>query len=198
MDAWVVVLLVVIVVAIAVAAWTIARKKRTEDLRGRFGPEYNRAMEDRGDRREAEKDLKARAERRSQLDIRPLAPETRTRYAQQWKDVQTRFVDDPSNAVGEADELVIVVMTDRGYPMDDFDQRAADVSVDHPRVVESYRAAHTISIANANGRAGTEDLRQALVHYRALFQELLGEDEGAPGRTEVDLREERRTGGPLR
>jgi hypothetical protein len=196
MDAWVIVLLVLIVLAIAAAAWTIARKKRTEDLRGRFGPEYNRAMEDRGDRREAEKDLKARADRRSQLEIRPLAPETRARYAERWKDVQTRFVDDPSKAVGEADELVIAVMSDRGYPMDDFDQRAADVSVDHPRVVESYRAAHTISIANANGRAGTEDLRQALVHYRALFQELLGEDEGA-SRSDVS-REERQTGGPLR
>jgi hypothetical protein len=197
MDAWVIVLLVLIVLAIAAAAWTIARRKRTEDLRGRFGPEYNRAMEDRGDRRAAEKDLQARADRRSQLEIRPLAPETRARYAEQWKDVQTRFVDDPSKAVGEADELVIAVMSHRGYPMDDFDQRAADVSVDHPRVVESYRAAHTISIANANGRAGTEDLRQALVHYRALFQELLGEDEGA-SRREVDVGEERQTGGPLR
>jgi hypothetical protein len=194
MDAWIIILLLVLIVAVALVAWTVTRKKRTEDLRGRFGPEYGRAVEDRGDRRAAEKELKARADRRSKLDIRPLAPEARDRYAGQWKDVQTRFVDDPSGAVTQADGLVIAVMTDRGYPMDDFEQRAADVSVDHPRVVESYRAAHSISQANSQGRAGTEDLRQAFVHYRTLFDELLESGDGTERSREVDLREEHRTG----
>jgi hypothetical protein len=194
MDAWIIILLLVLIVAVALVAWTVTRKKRTEDLRGRFGPEYGRAVEDRGDRRAAEKELKARADRRSKLDIRPLAPEARDRYAGQWKDVQTRFVDDPSGAVTQADGLVIAVMTDRGYPMDDFEQRAADVSVDHPRVVESYRAAHSISQANSQGRAGTEDLRQAFVHYRTLFDELLESGDGTERAREVDLREEHRTG----
>jgi hypothetical protein len=178
MDAWAILLLVVLVAAVAFIAWGAARKKRTRDLRGRFGPEYSRAVEDAGSRRSAEKDLKERADRRAKLDIRPLAPEVRERYADRWREVQTRFVDDPSKAVVEADELVARVMTDSGYPVDDFDQRAADVSVDHPRVVESYRAAHSVWEANRSGRAGTEDLRQALVHYRALFDELLGAGAG--------------------
>jgi hypothetical protein len=173
MDAWLVVLIVVILAAIAIGAWMAMRTKRTEQLRGRFGPEYGRAVDERGDKRAAEKELKERADRRARLDIRPLAPEARERYTRRWEEVQTRFVDDPSAAVTEADDLVAKVMSDRGYPVEDFEQRAADVSVDHPRVVESYRAAHAISVANSNGRAGTEDLRQAVVHYRALFSELL-------------------------
>jgi hypothetical protein len=165
MDAWIILLLIVLVAAVAFVAWGAARKKRTENLRGRFGPEYSRTVEDAGDRKDAEKELQARADRRAKLDIRPLAPEVRERYADRWREVQTRFVDDPSKAVVEADELV---------------QRAADVSVDHPRVVESYRAAHSVWEANRSGSAGTEDLRQALVHYRALFDELLGAGESAP------------------
>jgi hypothetical protein len=180
MDAWIILLLIVLVAAVAFVAWGAARKKRTENLRGRFGPEYSRTVEDAGDRKDAEKELQARADRRAKLDIRPLAPEVRERYADRWREVQTRFVDDPSKAVVEADELVARVMSDSGYPVDDFDQRAADVSVDHPRVVESYRAAHSVWEANRSGSAGTEDLRQALVHYRALFDELLGAGESAP------------------
>jgi hypothetical protein len=178
MDAWLVVLIIVILAAIAIGAWMAMRTKRTEQLRSRFGPEYGRAVEERGDKSAAEKELKERADRRAELDIRPLEPEARQRYARRWKEVQARFVDDPSAAVTEADELVGEVMAERGYPVEDFDQRAADVSVDHPRVVESYRAAHTISVANRSDRAGTEDLRQAVVHYRALFSELLEETPG--------------------
>ena len=178
MDAWLVVLIIVILAAIAIGAWMAMRTKRTEQLRSRFGPEYGRAVEERGDKSAAEKELKERADRRAELDIRPLEPEARQRYARRWKEVQALFVDDPSAAVTEADELVGEVMAERGYPVEDFDQRAADVSVDHPRVVESYRAAHTISVANRSGRAGTEDLRQAVVHYRALFSELLEETPG--------------------
>jgi hypothetical protein len=126
-----------------------------------------------GDRRGAESELEGRQKRRAQLDIRPLDPAARLRYAEQWRQVQERFVDSPSVAVGEADVLVIEVMRDRGYPMEDFETRVQDVSVDHPHVVENYRAAHRISQANERGEASTEDLRQAMVHCRTLFQELL-------------------------
>jgi hypothetical protein len=167
--------LVIIIIALLVAlAVVVMRQRRSKELKEGFGPEYQRVVEERGDQRSAESELAERRKRREQLDIRPLDPGDRDRYAEQWRATQKRFVDDPSGAVGEADELVIAVMRRRGYPVDDFDQRAADVSVDHPVVVENYRAAHDISTANADGRARTEDLRQAMVHYRALFDDLLG------------------------
>jgi hypothetical protein len=179
--AWVVVAVVVIVV-IALAVWAAMRKRRTESLRQQFGSEYDRTVEETGGARDAESELEERRRRREELDIRPLAPGARQRYADEWRAVQARFVDDPSGAVTQADTLVTQVMRERGYPMDDFDQRAADVSVDHPGVVGDYRAAHDISTRSADGDAETEDLRQAMVHYRALFEDLLEEDAGGETR----------------
>ncbi|MDP9341855.1 MAG: hypothetical protein M3Q23_07065 [Actinomycetota bacterium] len=169
---WVIVALVV-VLAVAAIVWRLASKRRTGQLKEAFGPEYERSKAEAGSRRKAESELAARQTRREGLDIRPLAPEARDRYSASWVQVQGRFVDEPGVAVTEADRLVSAVMRDRGYPMDDFDQRSADISVDLPHVVEDYRAAHAISMANDHGKASTEDLRQAFVHYRSLFDELL-------------------------
>jgi hypothetical protein len=177
MPAWVwVIVAIVVIVAIALAVWAAMRKRRTESLRQQFGPEYERTVDDADNPRDAESELEERRRRRAELDIRPLAPAARGRYADEWRSVQARFVDDPAGAVGQADALVTQVMRERGYPMDDFDQRAADVSVDHPQVVGDYRAAHDISMRSSNGDAETEDLRQAMVHYRALFEQLLESD----------------------
>jgi hypothetical protein len=176
MDAiWWVIIAVVAIGVIAAIAWTVNEKRRTTTLREQFGPEYDRTLEVREDRKTAESELAERRERRERLDIHPLDAARRQRYAAQWNEVQARFVDQPAVAVAQADELVTVVMRDRGYPIDDFEQRAADVSVDHPQVVENYRAAHRISSRVGSNQANTEDLRQALVHYRVLFAELLSE-----------------------
>src|SRR3954453_18437232 len=141
MSTWVWVVIVAAVILLAVAAWAMMRKQRTDRLQGRFGDEYDRTVEETGGRREAEAELAAREKPRSDLDIRPLRPATRDRFAESWRGVQAEFVDDPSAAVGNADRLVIEVMAARGYPTDDFEQRAADVSVDHPDVVSNYRSA---------------------------------------------------------
>ena len=173
MDAWVWILIVVVVlVAIAVAAWAV-RSRRTTELKERFGPEYDRVASGSSNKREAEAELREREQRRSDFDIRPLDPDARERYREQWEAVQARFVDDPAGAVTEADVLIQRVMRERGYPVEDFETRAADLSVDHPDVVENYRAAHGIATAHARGNAGTEELRQAVKHYRSLFEELL-------------------------
>jgi hypothetical protein len=158
------------------------QKKRTEELRDRFGPEYERAVRSEGDRSRAESDLDARAKRVEQLDIRPLSNRERDQFSESWRATQTRFVDDPVGATREADELVAEVMQVRGYPMGDFERRAADVSVDHPGVVEHYRAAHAIAMRTESGSENTEELRIALVHYRALFEDLL---ETEPAHTEA-------------
>jgi hypothetical protein len=180
------VLLAILVIALIVAGIVIVRQRQSQQLQEGFGPEYRRTVEERGDRREAEAELQERRERREELDIRPLEPAARDRYAERWQSAQRHFVDEPAPAVGEADSLVMEVMRDRGYPVaDDFEQRAADVSVDHPRVVEHYRAAHAISMRATEGRAGTEDLRQAMVHFRALFEDLL-EPDGAESRDRPD------------
>lgn len=170
---WIVIAIVAaLAVAVAIAAY-IARQNQTKRLQERFGSEYDRTVSTRGEQRSAEKELVERERKREQLDIVPLTPEARDKYAESWRGVQTRFVDDPPGAVDDADRLVTDVLRERGYPIDDFDQRAADISVDHPNVVENYRAAHTIYEQKQNGGGGTEDLRQAFVHYRALFEELL-------------------------
>ena len=172
------VILAIVVIALIVAVLVLfMRQRQSQQLQEGFGPEYKRTVEERGgDRREAEAELKARRERREQFEVRPLDPAARDAYAERWRGVQGRFVDEPAPAVGEADHLVMEVMRDRGYPVaDEFEQRAADVSVDHPQVVEHYRAAHAISIRATGGEAKTEDLRQAMVHFRALFQDLLDE-----------------------
>lgn len=173
-DTLVIVLVVAAVIVIAgVVAWVMVRRRRTERLRTRFGPEYERAVRESGKVGAAESELRAREDRRAKLDIRPLEPVARDRYLQSWGEVQARFVDGPGGAVQQADQLVLMVMRDRGYPVDEFAQREADISVDHPQVVDDYRAAHAISLANEHGRATTEDLRQAMVHYRSLFDRLL-------------------------
>jgi hypothetical protein len=173
-EVWIVIAVVALVV-IGVAAYFVWANRRTERLKEQFGPEYDRMLDEREDRRVVESELEERRARRDQLDIRPLDPATRQRYSSQWKDVQARFVDEPGAAVREADELVTTVMRDRGYPMDDFEQRAADISVDHPGVVDHYRAAHAVSEDAGVDRADTEDMRQGFVHYRELFADLLGE-----------------------
>jgi hypothetical protein len=174
---WVIVAIVV-VAALAAFAYMLAQRRRSEQLQRRFGPEYERVVENRGDRRDAESELQERFTRRQQFDIRELDPAAREDYAARWKQAQGTFVDQPAVAIAEADALVIEVMRDRGYPVaSEFEQRAADVSVDHPDVIEHYRAAHGISQRATGGQASTEDLRQAMVHFRALFAELLGAQE---------------------
>lgn len=175
MDAWVwIVIAVVAIILIAIAAYAIAILRRRKELQRTFGPEYDRAVAERGDVRGAESDLVARRDRRSKLDIRPLRAESRDAYRRNWEQLQARFVDDPAGALGQADGLIIAVMSERGYPMNDFEQRSDDISVDHPGVVEHYRKAHAISGPLTRGQqVSTEDLRQGLVHYRYLFDELL-------------------------
>lgn len=171
-----IVLLLIIFVALAVgaaAAWFFTQQRRRTALREQFGPEYERAVRETGDRKAAERELEHRTERVESLDIHPLSPDQRRRFADQWRQVQARFVDSPSEAIADADRLVTETMQSKGYPMGEFEQRAADVSVKHPRVVEHYRAARAISLRNQRGEASTEDLRQAMVHYRALFEDLL-------------------------
>jgi hypothetical protein len=169
---WVVIAVVAAIVVIAIVASAL-RARRSQKLKQRFGPEYDRVAADAPSRREAESDLREREKRRDELDIRPLEPRDRDRYRVRWQDVQAEFVDDPAGAVTNADRLIQEVMHARGYPVDDFDQRSADLSVDHPHVVENYRAAHGIAVAHERGKAGTEDLRIAVKHYRALFDELV-------------------------
>jgi hypothetical protein len=164
---------VVVFVALIIVAAAASRRKRTAQLQERFGPEYERTVLETGEQKAAEKELAARERKRAKLDIVALTPESFAAYANRWEMVQTAFVDDPSSAVGEADRLVTEVMHERGYPVDDFGQRAADISVDHPDVVENYRAAHTLHEAQQRTDIGTEAQRQAFVHYRALFEELL-------------------------
>ncbi|MGA8014450.1 MAG: hypothetical protein WCB85_00840 [Candidatus Dormiibacterota bacterium] len=165
---------VLVLIALAVAA---ARRRRSAQLRTTFGPEYERAVAASGDRDAAERDLSGRVNRRRGFNIVPLTREAQLRYAAEWRQVQQDFVDSPRQAVVQADALVIRLMTDRGYPMNEFEQRAADVSVDHPQVVENYRSAHAISTASDPSTADTEQLRQAMTYYRALFQELLVVDQ---------------------
>ncbi len=165
---------VVLIALIAVLAVVAKRRRKSKQLQEHYGPEYDREMERTGSRKDAESQLDERQERRKQLDIRPLDPQSRDRYAESWRTMQARFVDDPETSVRESHRLVGEVMRERGYPVgDDFDRQAEDVSVDHPELASNYRSAHEISRRNDRGEASTEDLRQALVHYRSLFDELL-------------------------
>ena len=175
--------LAVIVIA-GIAAWLFFRKRRTGRLRTQFGgAEYDHTVKEDGSRRHAEAVLKERTERVEGLNIRPLAAGDRERFVELWRRVQARFVDGPGGAVTEADQLLRDVMSTRGYPVTDFEQRAADISVDHPLVMENYRTAHAIAVRQTQGRANTEDLRQAMIHYRTLFEELVGEREVARAKT---------------
>lgn len=172
-----IVILLVVIAAVVVAAlvYMAARKRRSQNLREQFGPEYDRVVKKEGDVNKGERLLEFREKHRKTLDIRPLSPEDQSRFSTRWKEVQSQFVDDPSGAVADADGLITEVMQARGYPTTDFTQRAADISVDHPVVVENYRAAHDIAQRRSKGQTSTEDLRQAMVHYRTLFSELLEE-----------------------
>jgi hypothetical protein len=174
MEMWqIVAIIVVAIVALAAIGWVITQRQRTKRLSEQYGPEYQRTLQERGDQREAERELEERQERVRGYEIRTLSAEQRDSYATRWRETQAEFVDDPSGAISKADGLVQDLMSARGYPMADFDQRAADVSVDHPQVVEEYRAAHVIAQRHAADGVETEDLRQAMVHYRALFDDLL-------------------------
>jgi len=164
------VLIIVVVVLLAVVGVLVTRQRQSAQLREGFGPEYDRVVSERGDQRAAEAELRERRERRRSYDIKPLGAAARDRYAERWRATQARFVDQPASALSEADGLLDEVMRERGYPVEDFEQQAADVSVDHPDVVEHYRQAHAI---HSGRKASTEDLSQAMVHYRALFAELL-------------------------
>jgi hypothetical protein len=174
MPAWVWVLIAVGIAAVlALVVWQAFARRRTGRLQEQFGPEYNRAVDGATSKREAEADLQAREERRRQLDVRPLSQAARGRYMETWRITQAQFVDDPRGAVQSADSLIRSVMAERGYPVEDFEHRAADVSVDHPQVVENYRQGHSLARASAGGDQSTENLRQAMRHYRALFDELV-------------------------
>ncbi|HET7354528.1 MAG TPA: hypothetical protein VFJ11_10845 [Gaiellaceae bacterium] len=187
MPSWVWVLIALAVVAvIAVVVWQALARRRTGRLQQQFGPEYERALGTTDSKQEAEAELQAREERRRQLEIRPLPQASRDRYLQNWQSVQAQFVDDPRGAVASADSLIQSVMAERGYPIEDFDQRAADISVDHPQVVENYRQGHRLAQASAEGSDSTEDLRQAMRHYRALFDELV-----EPATEQATTREQR-------
>jgi len=176
----IIVVAVVLVLAISIGSLLFSRKRRTQRLQAQFGSaEYNRTLKADGSRRHAESSLDKRAERVEGLHIRPLASADRSRFIESWARIQARFVDGPGGAVTEADQLLVDVMSTRGYPMSDFEQRAADISVDHPLVLDNYRAAHQGALRQTRGEASTEDLRKAMIHYRTLFDELVAEPEVA-------------------
>jgi hypothetical protein len=183
-TAWIIIAVVAaVLVVVLVTALLGARSRRRHALQSRFGDEYDRTIESHDKRRAAERDLRDRERTRDELDIRPLTPAARDRFASQWETIQAGFVDRPQASVQQADDLVREVMRERGYPVDDFDAQADLVSVDYPHIVEDYRAAHGIA-ERSTEHAGTEDLRVAVVHYRSLFEALLevGEDEPVSGR----------------
>jgi FtsZ-interacting cell division protein ZipA len=174
-DATLIIIAVAIIAILIAAAWWYSMRQRTAQLQEKFGPEYRRTVAEKGDTRKAEDELTDRQRRVAKLQIRPLAADERRSFHDEWQAVQARFVDDPSASIDDADTLVGRVMEARGYPVGDFEQRAADVSVDHPIFLEHYRSAHDIALRQAEGQASTEDLRQAMVNFRALFADLLEE-----------------------
>jgi FtsZ-interacting cell division protein ZipA len=190
MDTWVWILIVVVAIVVLGVIWAASRTRKTRGLQDRFGNEYDRTVEQSGGRREAERELREREKRHEQLDLRPLSAESRDRYVREWQATQGRFVDDPKGAVADADQLVQRVMRERGYPVDDFEQRAADISVDHPEVVEKYRTANGIARASERGESSTEDLRHSVRHFRALFVVLLGgDDDGVENVDDISSRD---------
>ncbi len=172
----------VLLVVIGIVAYLSMQKRRSAQLRTQFGPEYERAVTEDGDRKRAEAKLAERAQRVQTFNLRPLSSADRTNFVAAWNRVQANFVDNPAGAVSEADRLLGDVMAARGYPVVDFEQRAADISVDHAAVVDNYRTAHDIAIRHGRGEAGTEDLRKAMIHYRALFDDLVAEGKSTNGR----------------
>jgi FtsZ-interacting cell division protein ZipA len=172
-NAWIVIVILLVGVIIFLVALLLMQRRRSQQLQTRFGPEYDRAVRQYGDQKHAEEELAARERRVTRFRIVPLSRDDAARFAEAWQSVQNRFVDDPHAAVQEADQKVRELMQRRGYPVADFEQQAADLSVDHPIVVENYRTAHQIALRNEGGTASTEELRKAVVHYRAIFDELL-------------------------
>jgi hypothetical protein len=164
---------VAVVVVIALVAWAFTRRRRSAHLKEQFGPEYDRLVRESGTTTQAEAVLERREHRVAQYHIQPLSPEESGRFAERWRRVQARFVDDPRGAVADADQLIGEVMQAKGYPMADFEDRAADLTVEHANVVDHYRIAHGIARRHERGEASTEDLRQGMQHYRALFEELI-------------------------
>ena len=172
-QTWIIIAAVVVVGIVALGAWLFYQKKASHKLQERFGPEYDRTVHELGSRTKGESELKAREKRVERLEILPLAPPEAARFTEAWRALQSRFVDNPKGVVIEAEQLVRELMEKRGYPMGDFERRAGDISVDHPDVVAHYRSAHAIALRDHQGAADTEELRKAVVHYRALFDELL-------------------------
>ena len=179
MDTWVWIVIGVLVAVVVLAILASLRTRRSRSLQDHFGPEYDRTVDQTGGRREAEQELREREKRHDELELRPLSQGTRERYLQEWRATQGLFVDDPAGAVAQADDLVQQAMRDRGYPVDDFEQRAAYISVEHPDLVEKYRTANGIARASERGEASTDELRHSVRHYRALFVELLEVDDAA-------------------
>lgn len=188
MDPLVIGILLVAAAVVAVLVWRTTQQRRTDQLRHHYGVEYDHTERQLG-RRRAEQELLSREKRVEQLDIRPLTPAQRTQFTDEWRRVQAQFVDDPDTAVAQGDRMVEDVMKTRGYPLADFDQRIADLSVHHAGVVQNYRAAREIATRQRQGQATTEDLRRAMVYYRELFEDLV-EDRHAADR-DVGLRVER-------
>lgn len=177
MPEWIwIVIAAVVVVIIGVVAWAVSRRRRTSRLKQHFGPEYDRTIDEKGEQRAGEAELLARQKKHDKLQLTALTPDARREHAAAWQTVQAEFVNDPEESVGRAERLVTRVMRERGYPIDQFDQRAADISVDHPEVVDNYRSAHEIYVSRKHGEIGTERARQAFVHYRVLFDKLLESD----------------------
>ena len=185
MQPWAWVLLIVILVVVVILAAVLMRQRRTASLRDRFGPEYDRTIDTADDKRCAEQELLDRTRRREKLDIRPLPEAARARYADQWRGIQERFIDDPAGSVGAAHTLLDRVMAERGYPTKNFEEQADLVSVDHPQVVDNYRAAYAVYRRQSTGEASTEDMRDALVRYRSLFEDLLRPEGGTADRTDA-------------
>jgi FtsZ-interacting cell division protein ZipA len=175
MDNNLLILVAVVAVVALVAGMLFFNRRRSEHLQSRFGAEYDRQLKEHGSRSKAEADLAEREKRVDKLTIRPLSPADQDRFLQRWTKVQATFVDDPKRSIDYADALLAEVMSARGYPVSDFEQRAGDISVDHPSVVQHYRAGHDIAVRHSRGEASTDDLRQALIHYRSLFEELVTE-----------------------
>ncbi len=174
----IVLVLVLLVVVVLVAGVVVTMRRRA--LRDRFGPEYERLVAEQNSRTAAERELRERERRHAELELKPLSAPDRARYASAWADVQTRFVDEPGEAVRAGDELVTRLLREIGYPTDDYDERLATLSVEHAKMLDQYREAHDISVRNEQGAASTEQLRQALVDYRALFADLLGDQPVPP------------------
>jgi hypothetical protein len=173
MNTQVLIVAAVAAIALALLAWWFVQSRRRAHLRTKFGPEYERAVRETGNVAKAETLLSDRERRVEKLSIRSLTPDESARFSEGWRGIQTRFVDDPKGAVGEADVLITEVMTVRGYPMSNWEQRVADISVDYPRVADRYRTGHDIAIRHDRGNASTEDLRRAMIAYRELFAELV-------------------------